>query len=217
MIGNHKLLENHSLSQIIILALVIFSLLTIIYWALPFEITPKMSTYMQMFSLLIFLINCFVTVKSFKNQNEDRAKNLGIQYANLTQNKISDIDKLFMSSPLLDRLYYQMYQDNPHIVNIMQLNGPINETPEILKAEHHAASLIIQRMADIYACEKLDDLNNDTIEWINTFKGWLKSPILRSHWKYLKHEQHPNFIHFVDNILIRNQIPHTFQMQGYQY
>ena len=212
MIGNHKLLENHSLTQRIIWGLIFFGLLTFIYWIVPLEITPKMSTYIQIISVSILIINCLITVKTFKNQNEDRARNLGIQYTNLTQNKISDIDKLFMSSPLLDRLYSQMYIDNPHIRKIMHLKGPVKETPEVLKAEHHAANLIIQRMADIYACERLDDLNNDTIEWINTFRGWMRSPILKSHWKYLKHEQHPHFSYFVENILIKSKLINSNQL-----
>lgn len=204
MIGHRKLSENHSLMRLIIIGIIIFGIMTLIYWGTPIEITPKMSTYIQMLTVLIFVINGIVTVKTFRNQNEDRVRNLGIQYANLKQNKSSEIEKLFLSNPNLDRLYFQMYSHDPHIQKIQKMRGQIKETIEILKAEHHAAGLIFQKMADIYACEKLDEFNDDTIEWINTFRSWMKSSILRSHWRYLKYEQHPQFRDFVEISLIKN-------------
>ena len=84
------------------------------------------------------------------------------------------------------------------------MKGPIRITHDMLKLEHQASNLIFQKMSDIYACEKLEDhFGYECIEWINTFRSWMKSPILRSHWKYLKYEQHPEVRNFVEKYLIR--------------
>ena len=204
MIGYHKLLENYSFMRSILIGLSVFVLLTIIYWIIPIEITPKLTTYLQIMTLIIFIINGIVSIKTFKSQNEDRAKNLGIQYANLTQSKTSEIDKLFMSNPALERLYYQMYSHDPHIKKLIKMRKNIKVDHQVLKSEHLASNLIFQKMGDIYACEKLDEYTPESIEWINTFRGWMKSPILLSHWKSLKYEQHPQFRQFVENRLIKN-------------
>lgn len=65
------------------------------------------------------------------------------------------------------------------------------------------ASIIFQKIADIYFCQNINDGPiEDSIEWINTFRRWMQSPILQSHWKILKEEHHPSVCHFVDQILL---------------
>jgi len=121
----------------------------------------------------------------------------------MTQNAINDIDKMFMSNSLLDRLYYEMYSHTPHIQKIKHLKGIPKESPDMLKQEQHMANIIFQKIADIYFCEQLETSNEeDSIEWINTFRTWLKSPILQSHWKYLKYEHNPAVQRFVDQIVM---------------
>ena len=68
--------------------------------------------------------------------------------------------------------------------------------------EHQASNLIFQRIADVYSIENLEKLTEDNIEWFNTFKNWMKSPILRKHWAYLRYEQHPTFQKFVNKIWV---------------
>ena len=92
---------------------------------------------------------------------------------------------MFMNNPLLDRLYFEMYAEIPHIEQIKELRKHTDVTSESLKQEHHMASIIFQKIADIYFSENLDKSPlEDSIEWISTFKMWMRSPILQSHWKY---------------------------------
>lgn len=204
MIGHKKRHQTDFLSNhFVTIGFIVFAIFTYLYWAAPIEITAKIGNYIQVLTLVIFTITGIVTVQTFRHQSDDRARMAGIQYVNLTQGVSSDIDKVFMNNPHLDRLYFQMYSHDPNIGKIAKMKGPMEETPEMLKMEHIAAGIIFQKIADIYACEQLDNYNDDCIEWINMFRSWMKSPILRSHWVYLKYEMHPDVRHFVENCLIK--------------
>lgn len=180
----------------------IFIIISYKYWDCPPHLVPKIGQYAQILSVMILFVTGLITIQTFMYQLEDRDRMKGTQYVNMNQGKIADIDKMFMSNPYLDRLYFQMYAHDPTIQKIIKMRGPIPETAEILKFEHQASNMIFQKIADVYACEKLDDDNDDVIEWINEFRGWMRSPLLKLHWKYLQYEQHPDVRRFVDDVLI---------------
>lgn len=204
--------QGHSYTFIINICVVSLLLLFVFsyqYWTLPNEYVAKFGAYVQLLTVFILMVTGLITVLNFIYQQDDRKHTMSLHYANLNQNEINDIEKMFMSNPNLDRLYLEMYSHSPHVQKIANAHVPIIETPEILKTEHHMASIIFQRIADVYFCEQLDDhgVDVDNIEWFNTFYGWMKSPLLRSHWKTLKYEHHPDVQKFVDGFLI-NQNPY---------
>lgn len=166
--------------------------------------------YLQIGTLTIFLLNLLLTLENYHQQNEDRHKSYYMKYANLAQMKLNDIDKMFLSNPSLTRLYFQMYQNDPHIKKIMGKIPPIEDNLEILKAEHHACSIIFQTMADIYMTGLVDRDEKfyceDLIEWYITFKKWLQSSILRSHWNSISDEHHPKFKKFIQSIINSNYV-----------
>jgi len=198
------------LSQIALVVVLIWMCFTYFYLIKGATAMPFISGYIQILTLIIFATTAIITILNFKTQTEDRNRTLAIQYANLTQSRMSDIDKLFMNNPHLDRLYYQMYSHDPHIKRIVRLkllDDPElfekDPSPEALKWEHQACNMIFQKIADVYLCEELsENCNMNNIEWLNVFRSWMKSPILRNHWRYLKYEQHPHVRNFVDRQLI---------------
>ena len=173
------------------------------------------NVYLQIATLTIFLTNLLLTLDNYRLQSNDRHKSYFMKYSNLAQIKINDIDKMFMNNPMLNRLYFQMYRGDPHIEKIIKMtnnlkmkeNAPnTQDAPEalVLKAEHHASSIIFQTMADIYMAG-LTDRNGkfyceDLIEWYQTFKKWMRSPILRSHWLSFRDEHHPKFRIFIEQL-----------------
>ena len=62
-----------------------------------------------------------------------------------------------MTNPLLDRLYFEMYSHLPNVRKIQEMKVARHETlpesPAVLKCEMHMASIIFQKIADIYFCE----------------------------------------------------------------
>ena len=197
VISSFRFLVN--LCIIFVIFLVLF---TIVYWSLPDTLMQRVSTYLQIITVFILLLTSMVNIITFRNQLDDRKRSLYVQYSNMAQNEINDIDKMFMNNQLLDRLYFEMYSNVPHVKEIAKLRQPIIVTPELLKHEHHMASIIFQKIADVYFCEQLDSVPfEDGVEWVNSFKSWLRSPILRSHWNYMKHEHHPAVCRFVDSLL----------------
>jgi len=185
------------------ISIILLILFSYYYWTTGDQMMGKISIYIQIITVFILLITSLINIMSFKYNLDDRQRSSSIQYVNMTQNAINDIDKMFMSNSLLDRLYYEMYSHTPHIQKIKHLKGIPKESPDMLKQEQHMANIIFQKIADIYFCEQLETSNEeDSIEWINTFRTWLKSPILQSHWKYLKYEHNPAVQRFVDQIVM---------------
>jgi len=185
----------------------IIAILSIIFIAYIFTLSSQIlvekSPHLQAVTIIIFAITALIGILSYRHQLNDRDKMFGIQYANLTQSKINEIEKMFMNNPYLNRLYYQMYQSDPNIMKIVEVSGHSNsyETPEILKAEHHASNMIFQAIGDIYACELINVKEIDCVEWLHTFKKWLQSEVLIKHWKSLQNEQHPDVRKLINSLI----------------
>ena len=165
---------------------------------------------LQVATLTIFIIQLMLTLDNYHQQAKDRTQAFYQRYASLAQMKLNDIDKLFWSNPNLDRLYFEMYQGEPHIEKIKEfakLSPALDSknSKDILKSEHHACQIIFQTMADIYLTGLSDRDHHvnreDLVEWIVIFRKWMRSKLLRCHWKSLHTEHHPRFQEFMMNIL----------------
>ena len=194
--------------EIIIIGIFIF-LIGIFF--VPKEFIVLNSMYLQVFTLLIFLVGSIITIINFKYGIDDRKRSIAINSANLTQSKIQEIDKIFMMNPNLDRLYLEMYKDDTNIKNLIKNTAQYPSSPSspsyqpsysVLKSEHHASNIIFQTMADVFMCEISNTKNiKDCKEWINTFKGWLNSKILKSHWQYLSREYNDKVVSFINTMI----------------
>jgi hypothetical protein len=171
------------------------------------NILNRLSENSKILTLILLSVGFLITAINLKMQLTDREKSYGVQYSTLTQNKIIEIDKMFMSNRNLDNLYLSMYGDDPTIKILKNIKDNWNDKGnndndyDILKAEHHMSNIIFQTIADVYICENFSSFD-DTHEWIFTFKQWLKSPILRKHWKYLKNEHHLEVQQFINKLMI---------------
>jgi len=194
---------------ILLFIVTIFSL-AYFYVTMNDQLIGKMGNFFQVITTFSMLVGIVITIMTFTHQLTDREKTNSLQYANITQSALNDIDKIFMNNPLLDRLYLEMYANTPHIQEIKQLKKSPNVTSELLKQEHHMANIIFQKMSDVYFCEQLDTCQlKDSVEWINTFRRWMQSPILRSHWVNLKMEHHPDAQRYIDQVIIGGENPQT--------
>lgn len=164
---------------------------------LPLDSMGMFNFYLQIATLTIFVINLLLALETCKQQTDDKNKSYYLKYANLVQLRLNDIDKMFFANSNLNRLYVQMNNNDPKLRNI-----PVKVTPDMIKAEYHASAIIYQVMASIYMAilmERRGKLDcQDLVQWCATFKKWLKSDVLRSHWLSFKDEQHPKFIEFVE-------------------
>lgn len=188
-----------------LLSVFMFFLFTYLYWKATPDQSARLGTYVSVLTLIIFTITGIIAVLNFRMQIEDRNRSTDLQYVNLIQNRSNQVDRLFMNNDTLDRLYAEMYYDNPNVQQLVRMQNPKkNEvTFEVLKAEHHAANIIFQSMIDIFTTANLDVNSLSGLSWIYTFKKWMRSNILRKQWNAVKYEYPPKFIHFMDNILIQ--------------
>lgn len=191
---------------------------------------------LQIATLTIFIIQMVLSLENYRQQVADRKKAYNLKYASLAQMKMNDVDKMFFGNPILDRLYYQMYQGNRELEYAKRLaskpeqgKGNGNDNSQTagsqaaqnnnqkeatrLKAEHHACSIIFQTMADIYMTGINDwqytGKHEDMVEWCTTFKKWLRSPILQLHWQTLSDEHHPKFRAYIQHLCSQIPLDHT--------
>jgi len=194
--------DHNTVTYILILAIIALAIFTYWYWTTNIQLMSRMGNFVQIVTVFSMLVGGIIAIITLKYQVEDRERALNLQYANITQNAVNDIDKTFMSNSMLDRLYFEMYADMPQIKRIKRMKEVSEVTPEMLKQEHHMSNIIFQKIADIYFCESLNTCSKeDAVEWLNTFKRWLKSPVLQSHWVHLKREHHPEVQKFIDNLI----------------
>jgi hypothetical protein len=202
---------NKYLFQFSLGSIVVIIITSILYWKSSDLMNNKINNYIQVLTMLISAISTIISVMALYYHLREMKRNMAMSYFSITQNEINDIDKQFMDNRSLDRLYFEMYSHIPEVQELRKAKYPnhITITGDILKSEHHMSSIIFQKIADIYFCEDLGHIDqqtyDDKCEWINTFKNWMKSPILQYHWKYMKIEQHPDVRHFVDHVLISHQ------------
>jgi len=209
----------------VVIAIAIYLGITLYTNGLDLQSLGAFNISLQIGTLTIFIIQLMLALDNYRQQLVDRHKAFYLKYANLAQMKLNDIDKMFFGNPLLDRLYYQMYSGDPHIElakklkhsemkinnitvkrNVDHINSSYNgNSADLIKAEHHASSIIFQTMADIYMSGLADRDGKfyceDLIEWWITFRKWMRSPILQSHWNTLHSEHHPKFQQFMNDIL----------------
>jgi hypothetical protein len=191
--------------------MVIFSIgiiiaLSYVYWMSSPEFTPKFNGYLQVLTLCIFLITGMISCFSFYYQNHDRDRQNSMQNTTINQSTLADIDRVFMTTPALNRLYGEIYQHDPLIVKWAQsqsqsqselqtADANTNSNLDQVKLEHQMANLMFQKMSDIYAI-------STSPEWTQVFQKWMKSPILRRHWIHLKSEYSREFQQWVDTVII---------------
>jgi len=193
----------------VLLGLVIFIGVTYYGSRLEGSNLGMFSLALQVGTLTIFIIQLMMTLDNYHQHNVDRSRSFYQKYANLSQMKLNDIDKLFWSNPNLDRLYFEMYNGEPHVDLLHEMKGTVKPTVDILKAEHHACQIIFQTMADIYLVgleeRQNESKSEDLIEWWMTFRKWMRSPLLQCHWRSLRSEHHPRFQQFMQTLLKSNE------------
>ena len=183
----------------ILIGLVFFGTIVVISKNASQDSMTFFNIYLQVGTLTIFIINLLITLDNHKLQMEDRNNGQYTKCGSAAQMKINDIDKMFMTNPLLNRLYGQMYQNDKHVQKFAQIDIP--ETPAILKAEYHACSIIYSTMSTIFMSSIANRNSQLYSGWYFTFMKWMKSTILQSHWSSFRQEHTECFINFVDTLI----------------
>jgi hypothetical protein len=158
----------------------------------------KLANFVQLPILAALTINSIISIQNYRKLLESKSQDYGTQYNKLIDNRISKIDQLFLNNTNLNRLYSQLYPE-------VRLVSNVRVTNNVIKCEHHACSIIFQFISDIYAQLQLKLNSEDYIEWLQTFKKWVRSPIMRKHWKYFRNEHHPEFAKFMDDLIVLHQ------------
>jgi hypothetical protein len=177
--------------------LVLSIITTAWYWHLPEVYIGKIATYIQLIMFLTIAITLLINVISFKNSLEDRNRLSSIQYSNMAQSSIAEIQRMFMTNTNLDRLYREMWNYIPQ--NEKPSTQSVNS--EVIKSEHLMSDFIFQKISEVFFTEEMEKYSDESSEWYSVFMKWLKSPILRYYWNYVRNEYHVSFQTFIDNMI----------------
>ena len=120
------------------------------------------------------------------------------EYIRELREYIIDFEKMFIDKyPSLSRLYQQIYSDIPsHNFN--------NISEEANSYETHVCAIMFQIIENVYLENfQTPDSYQDAINiaWINKWKSWFKSDIVKEQWKYRRHFYTTNTQKFIDNQL----------------
>ena len=71
------------LVYICVCAIILLLVFSYFYWTLPAELTMKMTSYVQIFTVFTLMITGIITIMTFKHQLDDRNRAMMMQYANI--------------------------------------------------------------------------------------------------------------------------------------
>ncbi len=184
----------------ILLSLFILAMLILIYIFLKDNKQEDKNKIVGLVSILT-LFGTFIFLLSFLETTEDNKRNklrdLLTNQITYDQKGIIDIEKIFIEqSPQLLRLYKQIYPNN---LTIQRLEEP-PITNQIIEKEQHIISIMIQNIESILYPLTQKFMSIDSLKyqsWLQTFKYWFSSPLVREFWdshKQLYNRETQNFI-----------------------
>lgn len=170
-------------TTVLVIITVIIVTLTVIYWKLPPSLDPRFASYIQMLGVLgiVLAVITFLYTSNFQASQTQHFDLIDEQ--NINGNSWVDIEKQFMQTPELLRLYKQMYPENKSLQSIP--NPPLTDV--VRNQEIHMAQILFQTMDSINSYVLIQGSSwNDPIHsgWLNAFRSWFKSDILREQWQY---------------------------------
>lgn len=164
----------------------------------------KFMNYWEMLSAIGVIAGFFAIYVEYTKSLEQTALEQQQLFTQQMQANWIDLEKYFVTSyPYLTRLYQQIYDKNPTI-----MNPPLKWTPKeyhkMRMYEIHTCSILFQIIENIVASSS-HLLQYEIDEWIVAWRSWFKSPIVREQWKYMRSYYNIKTQGFIDSCLLKSQ------------
>ena len=160
--------------------------------------------------MLTIIGTLVVIVAFFRDSEHTRRQQVQSTLKKSSQTDVSywiNIEQKFLSqTPLLRRLYKQLYSSNSYL---QQLPDP-EITPDVIEKEIHMISMLLQIVDSISYEVSHDSCNwNEPTNsaWLRVFRSWFKSPLLLAQWNLTKHLYNSETETFVDTFIINENKP----------
>lgn len=176
--------------------IVLFAVLTALYWFTPLSSNEKFSKYISVLSVLSTLVvvaSFIFSMQQSRKQQEEKERQEFMQDTN--QYWVS-IQGMFMKEyPYLQKLYSELYSSNPEIV-VPPLTD--EQKTEARAKEEQACQTLLQTIENIVLTRKVSETHE--VGWYNIFKSWLKSPTLKNSWINSKSFYNTRTAEFIESV-----------------
>lgn len=187
----------------IAISIVFFIVVTYLFWHnYEFVGTDQMGNYWVMLEAWgVLMAAGAIAIESMDSNNQ---KELERQRAFIeqTENNWIELEKYFaLNYPFLARLYQQIYSDNKTLKGLPP-NLTKDDMFKVVALEQHTCSILFQIIENVYIFLSSQLGTTEYCGWLNVWKSWFKSPIVREQWNLTKEYYNKQTQHFVDDCII---------------
>ncbi|AYV84518.1 MAG: hypothetical protein Hyperionvirus28_6 [Hyperionvirus sp.] len=164
------------------------------------------SNYLKTLTVIIIALAALVAVSQYKINSTKEEFDQTQTLLNEAQVNWIEMEKIFINNyPYGERLYQQIYKTN----KILQNNKiSVKDMERVIAFEIHMCSILFQSIENVsWAIKKITgDWSNIQYGWINAWRSWFKSPIIREQWELTKVFYGRITEEFVDKLIIGKEI-----------
>lgn len=164
------------------------------------------ANYISTLALIGTLVVAISFIYQYKQANDTARSDKIREYTRELQAYWIDLEKIFMDKyPYLSRLYQQINQNNLPLQTLTSDTFAENQINKIKFFEIHMCSIMFQIIENVYLenFQEPNDFNDPiNIAWINKWKSWFKSNIVREQWSQKKNFFSVNTQKFIDGYIL---------------
>lgn len=162
------------------------------------------ANYISTLTLIGTAIAAIIFIYQYEQAKKQERTDKKREVAQELQNYWVELEKMFMDHyPYLTRLYQQIYpSDTPLQGTSIMLSEEQMKTRKFF--EIHMCTILFQTIENIYLLDFKggDFTDSHNIAWINKWRSWFKSPIVREQWSYRKQYIGQDTQNFIENYLL---------------
>jgi len=202
--------NSNNFVKIGLVLLVLFIILSVAYWAIPWSSTSKFTAYVGMIG---FLGTTLAIIGFFYSQSIQRVQglqNLAAQRASLAAQNFVAIEQWFANHPVLWPFYRRLYKRNPVLAALpsSEDHGTTTTTvrsPETITLEVQTCSLLFQAIENVNQAVEFYELswsNSDFSGYLAWFRSWFQDSFVQEQWKISKNFYVPETNAFIQKYLM---------------
>lgn len=182
--------------------LVIFIILTVLYWTQSKEGAQRLQGYLSMISFLSLvtaIISFFITQQNSIRQQQQTNVTQGLGFI---QSDLLSLYRYIEQNPTLYKMWKGIKPENAQLAHLPDI--PVDPT-QVAYKEIYVTQLMFQIIEDFVNFVKshgysFSSENNQL--WVAEFKNWFNYPIVREQWQYAKLTSGKDMIDFVEKYLM---------------
>lgn len=179
--------------------LVVFTILTVLYWTLPIKSAQRLQGYLSMISFLSLvtaILGFFITQTNAAKQQQQSNISQGL---NFIQTDLLALYRYIDQNPSLAKLWKSINPNNPQLArlpNPTNIDPVVQQYKEIFVAQWMFQ--IIENFVNFIQSHGYSFSSPSNKLWIDEFRNWFNYPIVAQQWEYSKNKSGQDAVEFVE-------------------